>query len=90
MTNDNLFDILKDAALGTEWQEWMKEAERASVLVNLRRPETWAVLRQPAKNIAAMRWLTGKLRGHLREQLPHPAPCRDAVLHGGGRADDAT
>lgn len=76
MTNDNLFDILKDAALGTEWQEWMKEAERASALANLRRPETWAILRQPAKNTAAMRWLTGELR-RLRPVLSpeDPAEC---------------
>lgn len=79
MTNDNLFDILKDAALGTEWQEWMKDAERASVLVNPRRPETWAVLRQPAKNIAAMRWLTGKLR-RLRPSLSPEAPS-ECVLY---------
>lgn len=78
MTNDNLFDILKDAALGTEWQEWMKDAERASVLVNPRRPETWAVLRQPAKNIAAMRWLTGKLR-RLRPSLSPEAPSECAL-----------
>ncbi len=78
MMNDDLFEILEDATLGTEWQEWMKEAERASVLVNLRRPETWAVLRQPAKNIAAMRWLTGKLR-RLRPSLSPKAPSECAL-----------
>ena len=31
----------------------------------------------------------GLCGGHLRGLLPHPAPCQDAVLHGGGRADDA-
>ena len=78
MMNDDLFEILEDATLGTEWQEWMKDAERASVLVNPRRPETWAVLRQPAKNIAAMRWLTGKLR-RLRPSLSPEAPSECAL-----------
>ena len=62
MTGNNLFGTLKATAFGTEWQDWMKEVERASALVDLRRADTWTALRQPARNVPAVRWLTGELR----------------------------
>lgn len=62
MMSDNLFDMLEYAARDTEWREWLKEVKKAAVLVDLRRAETWAVLKQPAKNVHAVRWLTGELR----------------------------
>jgi len=62
MMSDNLFDILEYAALGTEWREWLKEVEKTADLVDLRRADTWTVLKQPAKNVHAVRWLTEELR----------------------------
>lgn len=62
MMSDNLFDMLEYAALGTEWREWLKEVEKAADLVDLRRADTWTVLKQPAKNVHAVRWLTEELR----------------------------
>ena len=59
MMSDNLFDMLEYAALGTEWREWLK---KAADLVDLRRADTWTVLKQPAKNVHAVRWLTEELR----------------------------
>lgn len=70
MTSDNLFDMLEYAALGTEWREWLKEVEKAADLVDLRRADTWTVLKQPAKNVHAVRWLTGE----LREAATAPSP----------------
>lgn len=62
MMSDNLFDMLEYAALGTEWREWLKEVEKTADLVDLRRADTWTVLKQPAKNVHAVRWLTEELR----------------------------
>ena len=62
MMSDNLFDMLEYAARDTEWREWLKEVKKAAVLVDLRRAETWAVLKQPARDVAAVRLLTEKLR----------------------------
>lgn len=62
MMSDNLFDMLEYAALGTEWREWLKEVEKTADLVDLRRANTWTVLKQPAKNVHAVRWLTEELR----------------------------
>lgn len=62
MMSDNLFDMLEYTALGTEWREWLKEVEKAADLVDLRRADTWTVLKQPAKNVHAVRWLTEELR----------------------------
>ena len=54
--------MLEYAALGTEWREWLKEVEKTADLVDLRRADTWTVLKQPAKNVHAVRWLTEELR----------------------------
>lgn len=62
MMSDNLFDMLEYAALGTEWREWLKEVEKTADLVDPRRADTWTVLKQPAKNVHAVRWLTEELR----------------------------
>lgn len=62
MMSDNLFDMLEYAVLGTEWREWLKEVEKTADLVDLRRADTWTVLKQPAKNVHAVRWLTEELR----------------------------
>lgn len=62
MMSDNLFDMLEYATLGTEWREWLKEVEKTADLVDLRRADTWTVLKQPAKNVHAVRWLTEELR----------------------------
>lgn len=70
MISDNLFDMLEYAALGTEWREWLKEVKKAADLVDLRRADTWAVLKQPAKNVHAVQWLTGA----LREAATAPSP----------------
>lgn len=60
--SDNLLDILKDDARDTEWREWLEEVEKTADLVDLRRADTWTVLKQPAKNVHAVRWLTEELR----------------------------
>ena len=92
MTGNNLFGTLEAAAFGTEWQEWMKEVERASALVDLRRADTWTVLKQPARNVPAVRWLTGELRKAATAPLPEDrawcvlyllaAHCRDNTALG--------
>ena len=87
MMSDNLFDMLEYAALGTEWREWLKEVEKTAD-----RPVTGR--QDMVRPVPAGRPLPGQHRiglcgGHLREQLPHPTSHRGAVLHGGGRADDA-
>lgn len=79
MMSDNLFDMLEYAALGTEWREWLKEVEKTADLVDLRRADTWTVLKQPAKNVHAVRWLTGKLR-RLRPSLS-PEDRAERILY---------
>ena len=71
MMSDNLFDMLEYAALGTEWREWLKEVEKTADLVDLRRADTWTVLKQPAKN-----------RGHMDGAETASEECsRRAVAH---------
>lgn len=92
MMSDNLFDMLEYAALGTEWREWLKEVEKAADLVDLRRADTWTVLKQPAKNVHAVRWLTGELRKAATAPSPEDrawcvlyllaAHCRDNTALG--------
>ena len=72
MMSDNLFDMLEYAALGTEWREWLKEVEKTADLVDLRRADTWTVLKQPAKNVHAVRWLTEELRKAATAPSPPP------------------
>ena len=95
MMSDNLFDMLEYAARDTEWREWLKEVKKAAVLVDLRRAETWAVLKQPAKNVHAVRWLTGELRKAATAPSPEDeawcalyllaACCRDNTALGYAR-----
>ncbi|MDM8153803.1 helix-turn-helix transcriptional regulator [Bacteroides gallinaceum] len=92
MMSDNLFDMLEYTALGTEWREWLKEVEKAADLVDLRRADTWTVLKQPAKNVHAVRWLTGELRKAATAPSPDDrtwcvlyllaAHCRDNTVLG--------
>lgn len=92
MMSDNLFDMLEYAALGTEWREWLKEVEKTADLVDLRRADTWTVLKQPAKNVHAVRWLTEELRKAATAPSPDDrtwcvlyllaAHCRDNTVLG--------
>lgn len=92
MMSDNLFDMLEYAALGTEWREWLKEVEKTADLVDLRRADTWTVLKQPAKNVHAVRWLTEELRKAATAPSPDDrtwcvlyllaAHCRDNTVTG--------
>ena len=93
--NDNLLDILKDDARDTEWREWLEEAERAIALADPRRPATWAALKQPARDVAAGRLLTEKLRRMVAVPSPEDktwcalyllaACCRDNAALGYAR-----
>ena len=95
MMSDNLFDMLEYAARDTEWREWLKEVKKAAVLVDLRRAETWAVLKQPARDVAAVRLLTEKLRRMVAVPSPEDkiwcalyllaACCRDNTALGYAR-----
>lgn len=79
MVSDNLLDRLEYASLGTEWREWLKNVEKVSTPVVLHRPETWVMLRQPAKDVPAMRWLTGELRKVVT--VPSPDDRTECVLY---------
>lgn len=95
MMSDNLLDILKDDARDTEWREWLEEAERAIALADPRRPATWASLKQPARDVAAVRLLTEKLRRMVAVPSPEDktwcalyllaACCRDNTALGYAR-----
>lgn len=60
--------------------------------MDLRRADTWAILRQPARNVPAVRWLTGELRKAATAPSPEDrawcvlyllaAHCRDNTALG--------
>ena len=93
--SDNLLDILKDDARDPEWREWLEEAERAIALADPHRPATWASLKQPARDVAAVRLLTEKLRRMVAAPSPEDktwcalyllaACCRDNTALGYAR-----
>ena len=95
MMSDNLLDILKDDARDPEWREWLEEAERAIALADPHRPATWASLKQPARDVAAVRLLTEKLRRMVAAPSPEDktwcalyllaACCRDNTALGYAR-----
>lgn len=66
--------------------------EKTADLVDLRRADTWTVLKQPAKNVHAVRWLTEELRKAATAPSPDDrtwcvlyllaAHCRDNTVLG--------
>lgn len=68
MTNNCLlYERLENAAMGTQWCSWMKETIAALKRTDLHRSGTWEEPERLSKNIPAMRWLAGILKG-IRNQ----------------------
>lgn len=77
--NCSLYERLENAAKGTEWYAWMKETIVALRHTDLHQSGTWKEPERLSKNIPAMRWLTGILKG-LRNQ-PRIISQTDSALY---------